>query len=293
MGFSTGVLSGIFSMIGWGLADFFAAQVSKKIGNLCALFWIQLTGLCLAFIYLFILRESLAFTSYDLLFSAFIGLLQTFAYLSFYKGLEIGKVSLVSPIGASWSLVTILLSLSLFGEKLSFYQSAGVALTIFGVILVSADIRKLLEERKLKIDSGVKFAFGAMIGWGISLAIIAPQIEKLGWFLPIILMRSFVIAWLLIYAKLIKRKLAFSPQRTLLSLIILAGILDISAFFTYSFGVQGELASIVAPISAAFPLVTVVLAKIFLKEKIVLNQKVGIGSVVLGLIFLSLTSGGS
>ena len=60
------------------------------------------------------------------------------------------------------------------------------------------------------------------------------------------------------------------------------------AFFAYAFGIRGEQVSIIVAIVAAFPLVTIVLARIFLKERLVLNQALGIASVITGLILISL-----
>ena len=60
------------------------------------------------------------------------------------------------------------------------------------------------------------------------------------------------------------------------------------AFFTFSLGTSGSYASIVAPIGSAYALITIVLAKIFLKEKIKVSQYFGIAGILAGLILISL-----
>jgi len=44
---------------------------------------------------------------------------------------------------------------------------------------------------------------------------------------------------------------------------------------------------VVSPVASAFPVFTVLLAKIFLKERIAFGQAAGIGSVIFGLVLLS------
>ena len=56
---------------------------------------------------------------------------------------------------------------------------------------------------------------------------------------------------------------------------------------SYGAGISMEYTAIIAPITAAFPAVTVILARIFLKEHVEINQKIGIGTVIMGLILLS------
>jgi drug/metabolite transporter (DMT)-like permease len=72
-----------------------------------------------------------------------------------------------------------------------------------------------------------------------------------------------------------------------LKLLLPVGLLDIFAFFSYGFGVRGESASIVAPVAAAFPLITIVLAGTFLREKLSLSQSLGIVGTILGLVLIS------
>lgn len=50
----------------------------------------------------------------------------------------------------------------------------------------------------------------------------------------------------------------------------------------------GSYASIVAPIGSAYALVTIILAKIFFKEKTKPNQYFGIAGILAGLILISL-----
>ena len=71
-------------------------------------------------------------------------------------------------------------------------------------------------------------------------------------------------------------------------LMLLMFILFNLAWFSYQFAIRFDLVSIVSPISSLNPALTVVLAVLILKEKLVMNQKMGIIAVLSGLVMLSL-----
>jgi drug/metabolite transporter (DMT)-like permease len=81
-------------------------------------------------------------------------------------------------------------------------------------------------------------------------------------------------------------KISF-PSRALLIILIIAGLLDAFGFATYNSGIASEYVSIVSPMAAAYPAVTVLLGRFLLKEKLVQNQKLGVLIILVGLIILA------
>jgi drug/metabolite transporter (DMT)-like permease len=284
-----GVFYGLLSMASWGIADFLAAKSSRKIGFALTLLWSQIFGFFIISIYfltnfqLFNLSDVPKF----LLILAIAGILNMIAGLAYFKGLKEGKVSLVSPIGASFALIIVILSILFFKETLTANQIIGIILIILGLPLLSINIKKISGVKKIDTLVGAKEGLVAMLGWGFSLFLIIPAIKVLNWFLPIFIFRFFTLLFLLSYVFFGKQSFKISFPITSLALPLLIGLLDVIAFFGYSFGIKGEYASIVAPIVASFPLITVILARVFFKEKIVLNQALGIISVITGLILIS------
>lgn len=285
-----GIFSGLLSMLGWGISDFLAAKSSRKVGYLITYFWTQLFAFSIALIYLLIKLPTLSISNI-LQFLVFLlpaGFLYMVGTLSFYKGFTKGQVSLVSPIGASWAMITVILSIIFLKEVLKTNQIVAIILIIFGVILVSVNLKELLRIKKFALLGGIKEGLIAMLAWGISLFLIVLPSKTFGWFLPVFALKFFGILFIVIYATLIKQPLKIKFQLSLLALFFLIGFSDMIAFFGYSFGVEGEYASIIAPVAASFPLVTIILARIFLKERIVLNQAFGVAGIIVGLILISL-----
>src|SRR3989344_8045820 len=104
-----GIIAGLLSMFGWGMSDFLGAILSKKIGPLLTIFWMQIAGFLLALVYFFMNFSSLTNNTVNILkfvpLLAVCGLLNAIGYIFFFKGFRDGKVSLVSPIGGSSILI--------------------------------------------------------------------------------------------------------------------------------------------------------------------------------------------
>jgi len=94
-----------------------------------------------------------------------------------------------------------------------------------------------------------------------------------------------VVLLLSAYGALIKTEM--KPNRGSLGLLIVIGVLNVIAFLSYDLGVTYGYTAMVAPVSAASPIITVSLALIFLKEKLALDQKIGILLVLVGIILLA------
>ncbi len=281
---------GLATMMGWGVAIFFEAIANRKTKNFIVLFWMELFGLILGLFYFFYKFSSFNF---NLIYHylpqiAIIALLQIFGYLSFYKGLAKAQVSLVSSIATCWGLVTATLGIIFLKETLKINQILAILFIVVGIILTSININDLITNKKIKLLTGVKEGLMAMAGWGISLFMLASLTKTMGWFLPAISFRFFLLVFLFIYMFFTKEDFIEKKVKFPLLILVLIGIFDMGAFLTYSIGASGSFSSIVAPIGSAYALVTIILAKIFLKEKIKPNQYFGIAGILAGLVLISL-----
>lgn len=285
-----GIISGLLSMLGWGISDFFAAKCSRKIGAILTLFWAQIFGFFIVLIYFFSKFPSFEINNIPkfLPIVLFAGFLFTVATVAFFEGFIKGKVSLVSAMGSSYVWIIVLLSIIFFNEILKTNQIIGITLIILGIPLLSINLSEFLENKIFNVFTGTKEGLIAMFGWGLALFLIIPASRNLGWFLPVFIVRLSMILFLAIYIIFSKRSFKINFQPPTLAILLLIGLLDMVAFFAYSFGVEKEYASIVAPIAASFPLVTIILARVFLKERLALNQVLGIASVIIGLISISI-----
>ncbi|MDD5178200.1 MAG: DMT family transporter [Candidatus Nanoarchaeia archaeon] len=284
MNIPPGIIFGIIAMLCWGTADFFVANAVRKTSSFKTFVWSQIIGLILFFI-IFSLFFNIQIPSLSLVILILAsGLLGAVSYLAFYKGLQIGKVSIISPVSACWPVIAIILSLIFLSEKLTGIQSIGISLAIIGAILTSFKFNDLLKLKN--VATGIKYGVVALIGWGIYFTFIDILVSELSWFLPMFFIKIATVLCLLTNSTIMKKEISFPKNVALF--IILIGILEAVAYLFYGIGITSEYTAIVAPIVATFPMVTIILARVFFKEKLELNQKLGVAFVLVSLVILSL-----
>ncbi|MBW2977163.1 DMT family transporter [Candidatus Woesearchaeota archaeon] len=285
MNISSGILFGIIAMLGWGVSDFFVAKAVRKTTVLKTTVWSQLIGMILFFLLFPFFLEIPRFSFIDTAIILISGVIGILALLAFFKGLQKGKISIVSPIASSYAALTVILSFIFLGEKLNALQTAGVSLAILGAVLTSLRFHGLIGLKIKNIGTGVKYGLIAMIGWGTIFVFIGFLVSKFGWFLPIFLIELIGLLFLLAYSGATAKNISFPKNAAIF--VVLIGILRIAGFLSYGFGISSELTSIVAPVSSTYPIITIILARIFFKEVLEISQKIGVVSVIIGLVLLS------
>jgi drug/metabolite transporter (DMT)-like permease len=281
-----GLLLGLMAMFAWGLMDFFSVAVCKKLGDYKALLWTQFLGLVLVYLASLAFAHAIPLGAY-LLILALDGLAVLIGYIFFYRALENGLVSIASPISSMWAAVAVIMGVLFLGEKLSGLQIFSIFLLIVGCLLVSTNIQEFFGAGKKKLETGVKEGLIAMLAWGSIVVFVAPIIRTIGWFMPILISRTFSTIFLFGYMKTRKIETKIDLLSPILVIILLVGAMDVLGFIALNMGISNFPVSFVTPIAAAYPLVTAVLAYIFYKERLVLNQYVGILGIVSGIVLLS------
>jgi drug/metabolite transporter (DMT)-like permease len=277
-----GVIFGIIAMLAWGVSDFLAARSVRKESVFSVFFWSQMAST----LFLFILFKKFNFSgisSKALIFIIITSVIDIVAYLAYYKAFSVGKTSIISPVVSCWAAVTVILSVILFRERLSALQIFGILLAIFGSVCISFKIHEL-RRRKFQ-SKGLGLAVIAMLAWGSQVVFISALVGDLGWFMPTLLIKFALIPISFIYAKASKQDLKLSKKS--IPPLIAVGALESIGFLAISYGINSAYASIVAPVSAAFPLVTILLARIFFREIMEINQKIGAAMIIAGIILLS------
>ncbi len=280
-----GILLGLLAAFAWGLADFCARFAARQIGNFRTLLYMQLIGLSGLSLWLWLIEGTGRWEWSLIGLAGLLAVGNTFAGLALYRSFEIGLLSIVSPIAASYGAITLALGI-LSGQKLALLELIGLIITIAGVVLASGDFSALGKAGTKKRSAGIGMALIAagcfgVVFWG--LGYVTPQ---LGGVLPTWVMRVVGPVVVLSLAGSLRRDIG-GPTGPAWPWVIGVGLLDTAAFLFYNFGLQGADSGIVAVISSLFSAVTVLLAAIFLREKLALNQWAGIGGILIGIALVS------
>jgi uncharacterized membrane protein len=285
------VLYGLLAALLAGAADFLAALVGRRLGGFLTLFYMIASSAGLLLLAQLWAREPLP-TAGDLLVLAVAAVAAVAGYLAFYRGLVLGPVSVVAPVAACDGAVAALLGLALAGGALGAGHVAAIALLVVGVALSAADLRGFRAELAAP-SKGPLLALITMFGFGVALACLGVVSKRSGSVLmPVLVLRGLILAQLAVAGGVCRQ-----PLRAGLVLVLAAagvGLLDTASLLAFSRGALAEDRNGVAllgPLYGAYPAVTVLLSRVFLKEKIVFNQRVGVALLLLGIVLISTVQG--
>ena len=208
---------------------------------------------------------------YGITFSALIGLLSVLAaisqYVAFSKG---GPASIVVPVISLSSLVTVLLAIYMFKEKLNRYQIAGIVFSIIAIMMFNeggGDLQKVSEPWwKTLSSSWMLFSLLALFAAGTAQLFIKAATNHVSsdFVTIVVLITTLVLTVVFVFLQTFSWKMSAND----LIACLVVGILGSAAFFTQSIAYSSGMASLVAPLCSLFPVVTVVVSAIFLGEKL-------------------------
>lgn len=281
------MIFGLAAALGWGLADFFGAVSGRRIGSIGAVMSGQVLSAAFMTAVLVATGTSLAPLGPDVWLVLLNGAAAAFAYLTHYKALELGPVAVVSPIGAGYAVVGVVLAIVILGERPSGLALIGAGIAVAGVALVSTDLRKLRDGIRNHLP-GLPWSVAAAVGFGVAGFLLGWIADRAGWVAGLWGSRVAQIVFFLPLAFVFRSELSRLRPGFGLWIALLAGAADILGVVTFSVGSERGLNSIVLASSAVFPLIAVALSMIVFKERLVANQIVGIVLVVGGLLLLGL-----
>lgn len=280
-----GVIFGLGSASFWGMADFLAKVVVDRLGPKTSLAYIQGAGLILALAGIFLLKPSMHFTPAGLLLALVPGTLSGAAIIYLYRALAAGAASVATPIVASFSLVTVLLSVIFLKERLTVIIALGIFLTVAGVAGVSFKASNLSVLKKGVILPGVAPAVMGAFFFGTSSFTMKLVVNELGPYLP--LLTSKVCAMIMVLFLRTPYCATRWHKTRLIPLLVIVGFLDTAGLLAFNHGIARELVSVVTPLAGVHSALTVVLAMLFLGERLEANQKLGLFSLLAGVFLLS------
>lgn len=265
----------------WGVADFSAGLKCRRLGVLSVLLWVDGTGLVAVLGAMLATGEPLP-DGRTLLYAVIAGGAGISAIGAFYRALSIGTMSIVAPISATGVMLPVIVGL-VTGDALPAIVAVGLVVTIGGVLLASREEVSALESHGPDRPA-VLLALAAAVGFGLyfTFADIAADGSIL-WLLAVGRM-----AGLPVIVVLARRTgatlLPGGRDRWQLAAI---GLADLAATALFALATTHGALSIVSVIGALYPVVTVLLARRLLDERLRPVQVVGTAAALGGVVLLA------
>jgi drug/metabolite transporter (DMT)-like permease len=264
------IIYGILSAGAWGAGDFAGGLSSRKVGAYRAVFYADFFGLLILVVASFVYRESLPSTS-GWLNSLLAGVLGSFGLLILYHSLSIGQMSIAAPVSALFAALLPVIVGSITEGLPSAIQLIGFVLALAAVWLISQGDGKFHISRL----SDLRFPILAGVGFGCYFIFIHNAAGDPNSFLwPMIISR--LAGTLLLFFIVFARREPLVVPRDAWGLVLLNAALDLTGNFFYILASKTGRLDVAAVLSSLYPGSTVILAWLFLKERLSRTQVVGI-----------------
>lgn len=222
-----------------------------------------------------------------------------------YKAMTLVKVSILSPLQNSSCAITTILCIFLLKQEVGIPQIIAIALIIICMILLSINKDEVLRLESGDKEADKKNAKRAYLLYlkGIAFALGYWFLDGIGSFMDDYTLEAnlsaeqVIIAYSFIYGiigvicaiivKIKDRDYKYTKVKEN-KLKLLGTLVETAGQYTYIYAFAFGDAALASPYIAAYSIVTVILSRIFLKEKLTKKQYVLIGLILAGMITLSI-----
>jgi drug/metabolite transporter (DMT)-like permease len=273
-----GIFFAISSAAVWGSGDFSGGQAARKSHQYQVLMLAALSGM-VVLIFCAILRGESIPSRHSILWAAMAGSAGALGMAALYRALSLGHTASVAPTSAiTCAALPVLFGLITAGLPKT-TQLLGFAVAFIGIWLVSRSTSA--EEQTFR--EGMALAFLSGIGFGGFFIFIA-LVDKGQVFIPVLVARTITLVIALIMLGLKRIRL---PSLTSNPIALVAGALDTGGNIFYLLATQFTRLDIAALLSSFYPAMTVILARIILKEDVSRPQWMGIVLCLIALMLMT------
>ena len=288
------VFWGAGAAVSWGFADFVARFTGRSVGVAASFLAVSVLGMGALVLFMWLRGDTMLWHNPNAVGVLGLGLLvaagatTALATVLLYEALTKGPVSLASPVVSSYPALAMPISLVL-GASPRWWHWLAMLVTLLGIWLVAMVVSSAGGWRqqydRAVIRRTIILSLGGALSFAVTLICAGQAIEIYGPWQTMVAVRIvgaiLFILWFLMRGETPRLYPRLWPILIVLSLLDTGGYLGVYLGLGY---VNGEFA-IVA--SSAYAVVTVVLARIFLREPVNLAQWGGVGLVAGGIALLS------
>src|SRR5438552_14087964 len=260
----------------WGVGDFFGGLKSRSLNPVAILIVAQPIGLTLLGVWVAVRGQGPPGSA--VLWACLAAVLGTTGLIAFYRGMAAGALSIVAPIAGAGATIPVIWGLA-GGDRPSGYQELGFAAALVGVVLASFERR----PEAARLAAGVGWAAIAMLAFGAYY--IPMHAASHGDFLWAAFVFRLTSTTLIAAAWLVLRPP--SARRADLPALAAIGVLDTGGNVFFAAASENGLVSVVSILASLYPVVTVLLARAVLHERVHRSQELGVALALSGIVLIS------
>ncbi len=271
-------LLALASSVVWGTSDFFAGVASRRRPAVAVVGWTQALALLVISVFVVLRWDDLTWHGWPQ-WAVGAGLSGMLGLVCFYSALSTGAMGVVAPIAALGVVVPVVLGVA-SGETPSPWAWIGMLVAIVGVTLASGpELSGDVSARP------VVLAACAALGFGVALFCL-DRGARISTLLTLWGMRATSVTILVVVALLVRSVGGVRGREVPALLAIGCGDLAANGLFAVASS-RGQV-SVASVLGSLYPVVTTVLARVVLGERLRRVQQVGVGLAIGGAAVIAL-----
>ena len=271
-----GIAYGLLSALAFGAGDFVGATAARRAGVLVVVAGAQLVGLAALVVALLVVRPELPPID-GIALGLLAGVAGAVGLAGLFGGMAVGSMGLVAALSGAGSLSIPVLVGAVTGARVAPLQLAGIGAAAAAGVAASGASRGDLGRRALLLSAVAALGFGS---WYVLLDLGARVGDPL-WILVLSRAASATVATVAAVPRFDRRRY---PARV----VVAAGLLDVVGNVMY-LAARGEMAvGLAAALSGLYPIVTMLLARFILRERLSPLGLVGVGLALAAVVLISI-----
>ena len=272
----TGLLAGLFGALSFGTGDFAGAFAARRAGALIVVAGAHTAGLVALLFGAALIHPPLPGLN-AMLVGVAAGVGGVVGLAALYRGMSLGSMGLVTSIAGAGSLALPLLAGVALGATITPVQLAGVLCAAMAAAAAGGASRDEVGRRSLALAGLAALAFGA---WYVLIDLSARLGDPL-WALVFSRASSAAIAAVVVAIR------GFDRVGLPLAIIAVAGLFDVGGNAFYVVARETMHLGLAAALVGLYPIVTMLIARFVLGERLPRLGQVGVGLAALGIILIS------
>lgn len=292
----------LLTAFGWGIADIFYKRGSVRDEKYSHLKICIFVGIVMGIHALFVLlTQNINYNPINIIYYFPVSFMYFFAMVLTFFGLKYIEDSIASPVENSSGAITAIMCFFILGQKMSIISLIGVIFVTIGIIFLGIFEAKNDSEKTKNVGKKLTIigffmtvcysifnATGGLLDAYFLNIETTPLVGVTEDTVELVANTSYELMYVMIaivftiFIKIKGEKINWLQQKDKL----LAAIFETFGQLMYVYAMSGN-AIIAAPIVSSVCVVSVILARIFLKEKMTLKQYMAIFSVIIGILILA------
>ena len=264
--------------LAWGAADFGGGLLTRRFPVVSVAVVSQAAGFAGLAAFALVAGEGIDGEGFAIGLMAGVG--GGLGLAAFYRALASGTVSVVAPVAACGAVVPLVVSLAA-GDDPRTVALVGAVVALAGAVMASLEERAADEPAR---RGAIALAAVAAVLLGLFVFFLGRASQHGGAVSALVGARTGSLSLLAVWALAVRTPVSFGGRGAAVAAV---GVLDVLANALFALASREGLLAIVSVLGSLYPVPTVVLAHVVLRERISVTQRVGVGVALAGVAMVA------